>query len=222
MPTYSEVQAKILANLAPDSQITAERHQEVENYLLLFAKEIAESQWLTGDLKMIDCTNQYIIDNFETTGPNLGKGKVGGEREGWAICNGYNDTRNRTGRVPVAYGNVTPIDSTNASQFASIGGSISAPITGGSKNAVIPSHYHSYTSLGSNILPNGTLDPTATGTKYVWNTTTATTGGYGQTVTKITGVQGMNTAGVQGSTPAVSNIDANMQPYIVTLFIQKL
>lgn len=58
---------------------------------------IADGTAQTGDVKEIDVSTSYIAANFDVTG--LGKN----ERLGWAICNGNNGTRNRSGRVPLQY-----------------------------------------------------------------------------------------------------------------------
>jgi hypothetical protein len=183
MATYSEISTLILNLLPTGQQISASNHRTVEQALLDFA----ESQWLTGDVKEIDCTNSYITDNFESNG--LGKN----ERLGWAICNGQNGTRNRTGRVSVGYG-LTSIGS--APIFPSIGTTLDNPIIGGSKDAVVVSHSHTIKYGGS-----------ATGTKYPESPYI--------TDTIVGDMKGTESTGVPGD-------DKNMQPYIVTLFIQKL
>lgn len=53
--------------------------------------------WKRGDVIEVDCDAAYLQANFDNTG--LGKN----ERDGWAICNGLNGTRNRGGRFPVGY-----------------------------------------------------------------------------------------------------------------------
>ena len=86
MVQFNDIIALITGLLPSNSQITAANHRAVETAILTFAKE----QWLPGDLKMIDCTSAYIAANFVTGGSTIGLGLPGGEREGWAICNGYN------------------------------------------------------------------------------------------------------------------------------------
>jgi hypothetical protein len=188
MATYNDVLAAINANLADSSNITANLHRAVEVALLDFA----ESQWLPGDIKEIDCTNAYISANFDANGIGIN------ERVGWAICNGYNGlTRNRTGRVSVAYGNVPPLGAAGeASQFTSMGNAINSPIIGGQKDAVVVAHTHtiSYGNSGTNT--NTQVKGDADGDNLLGTKTT-------------------NSTGVPGT-------DKNMQPYIVTLFIQKL
>jgi len=189
MATYISVRDLILEKLAPGQNITALKHQDVEKALLDFA----EAQWLVGDIKEVDCTNQYITDNFETNG----KGK--NERLGWAICNGNNGTRNRTGRVSVAYGNVTPLDSTNASQFTAMG-TTGSPIVGGSKThtlSILEMPAHTHTEIG----PDG--DSSHAGGSSGYN--------------RPNGKQTNDTSSAGGGVA-----HNNMQPYIVTLFIQKI
>lgn len=93
--------------------------------------------WLTGDIKEVDCSAEYIDDNFDSTG--LGKN----ERIGWAICNGLNGTKNRGGRVGIGYSTVTvdPIDNVWENTYNNIGA------TGGEKKHTltiyeIPQHDH--------------------------------------------------------------------------------
>jgi len=206
MATYSSVSAFIGTTLAPSSNITAEDHKNVELAILAFARD----QWLPGDIKEIDCTDAYIAANFETTGI----GKVGFEREGWAICNGYDNlTKNRTGRVSVGYGS-TAIG-TNVGTFTSIGTTLTNPVIGGEKDHALlvtemPPHRHSYTSSYEDDgnagigLEVGSQELLATQ--------------YG----------GINKTGGAGSTSDGNTTNGatvphnNMQPYIVTLFIQKL
>jgi microcystin-dependent protein len=203
MPTYSEVQAKILANLGTGSQITAEKHREVENDLLNFARDIAESQWLPGDVKEVDCNSQYITLHFEDDG----MGKVGGPREGWAICNGNNLTKNRMGRVSVGFGtlgNTVYTMETNGSP--NIGGAQTHALT----VTEMPRHGHKFGPLfrDSNLADNN-MPPRGSN---------ATVKGYAQTA--VTG--GAGSGEFENTTTGTAVAHNNMQPYIVTLFIQKL
>ena len=220
MPTtaYNNITALILSKLptASGTGITASDHRDVENALLAFA----ESQWVEGDIKEIDCTQQYILDNFEQTGPNKGKGLVGSPREGWAICNGLNGTKNRTGRVSVAWGDVTPLGATgDASIFPNISPvgnpTSTTPVIGGDKDAVLVSHAHSLFTNEQRSQANLTLlagEPVAR---------RASSGGdndYGMQKTATGLLPTVGTSSIEG----VSGTDKNMQPYIVTLFIQKI
>ena len=156
MATYIEVSQLIIDLLPTAGNITANDHRTVEQALLDFA----ESQWLTGDIKEIDCTNQYITDNFESDG--TGKN----DRVGWAICNGNNGTRNRTGRVSVAYG-TTPLGS-GAAAFTAMGTS-GSPTIGGSKDAVVVSHEHYTVKYGSVTSNNNTSNNNRTNNKKKHN-----------------------------------------------------
>lgn len=56
-----------------------------------------DNVWLSGDIKMIYCTNEYRDIYFDLSG----LGRL--ERLGWKICNGLNDTIDFGGRVPVGF-----------------------------------------------------------------------------------------------------------------------
>lgn len=216
MATYSSVWNLILDKLAPGTNITALKHQDVEKALLDFA----EAQWLVGDIKEVDCTNQYITDNFDSSG----KGK--NERLGWAICNGNNGTRNRTGRVSVAYGNVTPLDSTNTSQFTAMG-TTGSPTIGGSKDAVLVSHTH-YTVVYGSEQGNNTnsLKDGNGASRYEQGLSARAfdTGSdaFDYELATDSGTINAGKTSVAGTANNAFGVDKNMQPYIVTLFIQKI
>lgn len=131
----------------------------------------------TGDIKEVDCTNAYITANFDATG--LGTN----ERLGWAICNGNNGTKNRNGRVSIAYG----------TDYVNMGD------TGGSKNSVVVAHSHTYT-------------------QYQLDQEVSETGSGVRSLNKNDNQVGAFTT----STTGESGVGKNMQPYIVSLFIQKL
>jgi hypothetical protein len=209
MAAYSDVLNLINSLLASGTDITATEHRQVEIALLDFA----ESQWLTGDIKEIDCTDAYIAANFESTGPNKGRGIIGTEREGWAICNGYNGTRNRTGRVSVAWGDVTPLGTAgDATTQPLIGATINAPVISGKKDHVLsvnelPAHNH--------VFPG---DDQLAGANNIGGWTNRTTANFNYDA---------NSGGGGGKIYRTSDTGTgtahnNMQPYIVTLFIQKL
>jgi len=136
--------------------------------------ELADGSAQTGDVKEIDVSTAYIAANFDPSGLGFN------ERSGWAICNGNNGTRDRSGRVGVQYSTTYPV----------------LGATGGSKDAVVVSHNH-------NIRRNSNDAGGAGGQFTLDNSGTSTT--YSTT----------ETAGVAGT-------DKNMQPYIISLFIQKL
>lgn len=53
--------------------------------------------WVRGDIKHVDCTTDYIANNFLPDGTGIN------ERFGWAICNGNNGTKDRRGRLSIAW-----------------------------------------------------------------------------------------------------------------------
>lgn len=150
--------------------------------------------WQAGDIKEIACDAAYIAANFDGTG--LGTN----DRLGWAICNGANGTIDKGGKVGVGHGNGYTVGQ-----------------TGGSKDAVVVSHSHKEfanveTNINSNRLSNfpnrqpalrGFGEGSSDHDYTLGSSTTAATAG--------------NT-----STEGVSGVNKNMQPYVVTLFIQKL
>lgn len=164
MSTLTQLQTLINA-IGDGENNTAEEVRAILNAL-------STSCYLTGDIKEIDCTNAYIIANFDATGLGIN------ERVGWAICNGLNGTKDRNGRVGVAYGTAYPV----------------MGATGGSKDAVVVAHTH-----GIATSPNDALG-------YVTVKTSSSSGGTA-----------INTASA-----GESGTNKNMQPYIVTLVIQKL
>lgn len=108
MSTRSEIQT-IIDNIADGVPNTA---LKVRNALTA----IADGTGTTGDVKEIDVSTAYIAANFDVTG--LGTN----ERLGWAICNGNNGTRNRSGRVSVGY------DVSNYPTLGAIGGNNSVTL----------------------------------------------------------------------------------------------
>lgn len=194
--------------LAPGSGITAQIHQTVEASIVNFAA----NQWVTGDLKMIDCTNEYINQNFDSTG----KGIPGTLREGWAICNGNNNTMNRTGRVPVGWGGVTTLDSNGTSiqqpNMKTLGGS---PIIFGNNNealsvAQMPTHSHDFMIRQDSSGVSGNFQTLA-------NTSNSDEGGFSTYAGGDTTTSDLTIKNKGGG--AVHN---NVQPSMVTLFIQKI
>lgn len=192
MATYNEVLAIINANLASGSNISASSHRLVEETLLDFA----ESQWLTGDVKEVDCTAEYILANFESNGLGIN------ERVGWAICNGQNGTKNRSGRVSVAYG-------TGYTTMGATGGFSTHTL----QSSEIPAHYHfgMYGAQLGSLDSYGSLNHVAASARSGTNSSN-----YGMAGTNST----PNVA--RTSTTGSGGAHNNMQPYIVTLFIQKI
>jgi hypothetical protein len=157
--------------------------------------QLNNAGWLTGDVKEVDCTNDYISANFDATGLGIN------ERVGWAICNGANGTRDRGGRVGMGYGN----------------GYNTMGAVGGSKDAIVVSHTHKqYANTEVNINSNRQSNfpdrqPALRGV------------GEGSADHDYTMGASASTA-THGNTSSAgsSGTDKNLQPYLVTLFIQKL
>lgn len=146
--------------------------------------------WRTYDVKQVDCPDDYITDNF-----NLTTGLGINERNGWAICDGRNGTRNRGGRVSVGYSVITvdPEDGVWDVLYNTIGA------TGGEKKH----------QLTTGELPRFNLT-IPQGDSF--------TGGGGTRV-------GRGSVSANDSpTSSIGNDEAheNRQPFMVTLFIQKL
>lgn len=139
---------------------------------------LADGSYLTGDIKMVNCSNVYLTANFDSTGLGIL------ERLGWAICNGANGTVNMNGKVPLPYG----------SSYLTLGA------TGGEVNhtltvSEVPALTVSYT---------GSSDDTGDDGAYI--------------ITSPSDPNTVHTLNTNGGGGAHNN----MQPYIVTLFIQKL
>jgi hypothetical protein len=190
MLTYLQVSNLIETKLVPNTNIIPSIHQDVEKAILEFIRD----QWLIGDIKEVDCTNDYIAANFDSNGKGIG------ERDGWHICNGLNNTRNRTGRVSVGYGTVLPYQFGAATKFPSVGNVMSGPVVGGNRNAVIINHTHPYQTR--------TGDSPGEDCNSCHNRQCIETG--------------FSTHTTSDANVGVSGTDKNMQPYIVTLFIQKI
>lgn len=139
---------------------------------------LADGSYLTGDVKMVNCSNVYLTANFDSTGLGIA------ERLGWAICNGANGTRNMNGKVPLPYGS-------SYLTLGATGGEVSHTLT----VSEVPALSVSYT--GSN-------DDTGDDGQYI--------------VTSPTDPNTVHTLTTNGGGGAHNN----MQPYVVTLFIQKL
>jgi hypothetical protein len=114
------------------------------------------------------------------------------ERLGWAICNGNNGTRNRQGRVPMQY----------STSYPTLGA------TGGSADAVVISHNH---------LNGVANEQVAT---FVYGGTTS--GMPGSATFSVAEDGGARTYQGSTSNSGETGVGKNMQPYIVTLMIQKL
>lgn len=119
--TRSEIQDQIetIATGVPNTAL------KIRTVLSVLANGTAQ----TGDVKEIDVSTAYIALNFDPTGLGIN------ERLGWAICNGNNGTRDRSGRVAMQYSTTYP----------------TLGATGGSSDLVVVEHSHTFT-------PNTNMD----------------------------------------------------------------
>ena len=111
---------------------------------------------------------------------------------GYAICNGANGTKNRNGKVALGYG----------TDYTTIGG------IGGSKDAVLVAHTH---RLRSAVWASSNTDGLSTSNSIAGRSIASTDYFVG-------GAGGFNFVESTGD----SATDKNLQPYLITLMIQKL
>ena len=185
VPTYTREQLLNLISTklaGSPNTIHATEHRDLETAIVnaIYGQE--------GDIKEIAANDAYILANFDMTAPSPGLGLANGERYGWAICNGYNGTINKMGRVGVGYDPVNYTLGTNAGSN-----------TGGEKTHTLlvtemPPHSHN--------IPARSFAGSGSG------------GGADFP-------QGADTT-VSTSSIGGGLAHNNMQPYIVTLFIQRI
>lgn len=166
--------------------------------------QLALQAWQAGDIKEITCNSAYITANFNGTGLGINL------RAGWAICNGANGTIDKGGRVGVGHGNGYTVGQ-----------------TGGSKDAVVVLHTHtqgphSHKMAVGDVDGSGggstTTGPLKRGINYGNDSNYDLRGSTGATPDRF---NTESVAPVINST-GENGTDKNMQPYVVTLFIQKL
>jgi len=205
IPTYKREQLLDLISqklAGSPNTIDASEHRELEEAI------VNAIYGQIGDIKEIACTAQYISDNFiiDPNSVNEGLGKSTGERYGWAICNGKNGTIDKRGNVSIGY------DPINYPTLAQLGGQGKQ---GGDKTHTLsvtemPPHSHTRPRGNDNNLGGGS-------TQYGWQAIDDLWGSY---ATSITGGAGSTSTGnTTGGSTVPHN---NMQPYIVTLFIQRI
>lgn len=198
--TKQQITDLINTKLASNTSISADEHREIE---LALVTAIYEYSVQSGDIKEIAIAN---LNDFETSGSNIGRGKVGTMRYGWAICNGYNGTVDKRGRV-----------STGINTSAG-GGSSLKPLW--NKDINYAGGYELVTLTLSQIPPhkheidfpydNGGN----TSIQSLIETKNSDEGWKAQTPTPVKNAGGNSAGGTDGHD--------NMPPYIVSVFVQKI
>lgn len=151
-------------------KVVKSEHAQIEEALL-------DSIFLPYEVKQLDCPQEFLEENFDLTpGSTMGLGK--NLALGYAICNGNNGTQNRNGRVALQY---------DPEQYPNLGD------TGGSNDAVVVAHSHSYGQYVQSGSNSGSGGESA---GYFTNSNTSIVG--------------------------ESGIGKNRQPFIVSLFIQRV
>jgi hypothetical protein len=209
-PTRAQLVSLINTNLAGSpTTIKAIDHRDVENSIV---NAIYNGQ--IGDIKEVACNATYITDNFDATGKGRQNKSDGtpAERYGWAICNGQNGTVDKRGNVSIGY---DPINYPTLAPIQSLASNAPATKQGGSKDAVVVSHTHdlredlnAVNMSGSPIQGSSVPIPRKVGGDW------RTTSGSGDPANDTTQLSVVSSG--------ISGIDKNMQPYVVTLFIQRI
>jgi hypothetical protein len=202
VPTYTREQLLNLISTklaGSPNTIHATEHRDLETAIVnaIYGQE--------GDIKEIAANDAYILANFDMTAPAPGLGLANGERYGWAICNGNNGTINKMGKVAIGY---DPVNYTL--------GTIAGSNTGGEKTHILtksemPIHNHT-PNQGTGFNAN---------TSFYQTANIPESQGYqiGGSFDDANGhFKRSATTGDTGGGLAHNN----MQPYIVTLFIQRI
>lgn len=124
--TRTEIQT-IINNIADGVPNTALKVRTALN-------AIADGTAISYQVVELDVPTSYITANFDPTGLGIN------ERLGWAICNGNNGTRDRSGRVSIQYSTTYP----------------TLGALGGSKDAVAVYHSHKTISSTGTVVPHST------------------------------------------------------------------
>lgn len=103
-----------IRNKAP--KIIPSEHADVEAALV-------EAIFIPFEVKELDCTQQFITDNFNPTGLGINI------MDGFAICNGQNGTKDRRKRTSVGYDPTTYVNGFNYSQIGNTFGEENHKIT---------------------------------------------------------------------------------------------
>jgi hypothetical protein len=159
-----------------ENTITSSGLPEFKDFVMM-------NHWLKYDTKEIACDQTYANTYFDATG----LGRL--ERTGWAIMNGNNGTPNDFGRVTLHSG-----------------GTYTLGATGGSENAVLIGHNHSFSQTSGGQDGGGSVttgnNPIEGGGDFNMNN------------------RGFNQSGAES--PNETGTGKNMQPYVVRLRIMKL
>lgn len=143
---------------------------------------------------------------FPSGGIIMWSGSVASIPSGWYLCNGANGTPDLRNRFVVGAGSTYAVDA-----------------TGGSANAIVVSHTHTFSATTSTIGNHAHTLTGSSGTGGVGNQTTIVTDGPFTTNTWNSGSAGSHSHTVSGTTASSgsSGTNANLPPYYALAFIMK-